>query len=338
MENKLHKDAEKKAVRDAKKYFAAIDLGSRNCRTIVGCQSKAGAFEYIETYSKSVSLADGVAASKKLSRKSMDRTIEALAFCSKVLSRYAGLTYLAVATDAMRRAENASVFIKRVKRELGLIISIITPQEEAYYAALGCIEVLSLETEIFVVFDIGGGSSEIALCRQKSDKDIELIDSLSIPYGVINLLESKDHLTFSGYSNLVQKISDLSRDFLNQYATTLDFVNNFQCIGTSGTTTTVAALNMNLRFYDREKINDSILQFSEILKTVHYVQSLSEDERKLHPYISQSNEDLVLGGLTILEGIVRGLPASTITVTDRGVRDGVVYALTHDKCKGHTYV
>lgn len=311
-------------------YLAAIDLGSRNCRLMVS-KFDGKTLESVEVLSKYVCLADGVASTQKLSKRAMDRGVSVLKFCKKKLDQFEPLKLCCVTTDAMRRASNADTFLKRVKRETGIDLQIISAQEEARYAALGCVGLLRPLVRDFIVFDIGGGSSEIILGRVSEAGDsFEIIDTLSMPHGVVNIFEANPTMTFEGYSKVVREVKRTCRTFLSRYLKQEGYSEKyFQIIGTSGTTTTVAALNMNLKFYDRSRINGASLTLKELLSVVHYVQSMSTEERLVHACIGQAKDDLILGGLAIFEGILKAAPVKTVTVTDSGVRDGIIRTLAY---------
>jgi exopolyphosphatase/guanosine-5'-triphosphate,3'-diphosphate pyrophosphatase len=312
-----------------KKYFAAIDLGSRNCRLLVA-KEEQGRLETLEAFSRFVCLGEGVSRTQKLSKKSMDRAIVALHHCVKKMAPYTPLKSLAVTTAATRQAQNSQQFLSRVTREVGVDLQIITPEEEAFYAVLGCQELVHAHTDYAIIFDIGGGSTELILADFRTKESPQVLDVASIPLGVVNLSEGEDPLTFKHYSATVNKVLKWSCQFSekNNLPDLMETA-RVQFVGTSGTTTTVAALHQNLRFYDRSKIDGSELTYENLENVIKYVQLLSPEERLMHPCIGQAQDDLILGGLSVFEGIYKMCPSLTLTVTDRGLRDGIVYALAN---------
>lgn len=311
-------------------YLAAIDLGTRNCRLIIA-KHHGGQIEIVDLFSRFVCLGEGVAQSRRLGRKAMERTITVLKQCAKRLSHYPNVVFSGVTTDAVRRAENAQSFLRRVARETGLKLEMIDEKEEAYYEVLGCARVLDMRKKRHIIFDIGGGSSEIILCSLDQEKRVRIDEMLSLPYGVVNLYESVDKLTFTSYTSIVEEVQNLCRRFLVAHLGDLasQDVSAFQVIGTSGTTTTVAAMHHNLKMYDRERVDGTSLCFEDVQKVIHYVQSLSPAERRSNAFCGHVEDDLVLTGFAILEGILRAVPCMYFTVTDAGVRDGLIRTLAY---------
>lgn len=310
-------------------YFAAIDLGSRNCRLLVAKKTVKN-LENIEATSRFVCLAEQMTKTKKLSNTAMERALTTLATFQKKIARYKNVTTLAITTAATRNAENGSYFIKQVQQELGLNIHVISTGQEAIFATLGCAALVKKSYKKAIIFDIGGGSTEVIFADFTDHKSPRIIDSISIPLGVVSLAEASSNKTFQAYSQTVEKVLSHTQPFCEKHKIQ-DLIDQdlIQLIGTSGTITTVSALHQNLKFYNRDKVDGSTLTPDEIDKTIKHVQLMGQDERLLHPCIGHSRDDLILGGLAIFEGIYRAFPDLPVTVTDRGVRDGMVYALAY---------
>lgn len=309
------------------KYFGAIDLGSRNCRLLIVAKN-GNDLKTVATLSKSVGLGEGVRRTNRLSKKSMDRAILALAQCVKKMQQYSPITFTSVATEACRRATNQTQFLKRVHREIGIELKVINYEEEARYALLGCRELIQPETKYVLIFDIGGGSTEVVWASIEQGLPGRVIDCVSIPYGVVSLSDSFKSEVLVNYNNTREAVETIARDFcntnqINQIAT----YSKVQLMATSGITTTISALKQNLRFYDRTKVDGTTLTFDDIQGSIKYIQLMRPEERALHPCIGLNNDDLLLGGLAICDGLYRAWPELQLTVTDRGVRDGMVYAL-----------
>lgn len=321
----------------SKCYFAAIDLGSRNCRLLISKKvlssdgpSSKDALKNIDATSRFVCLGENLTKTNTLSDAAIERALDALAVFQKKIARYPHIETLAVATAATRNAQNSTFFLKQVKQSLGLDLKIISSQEEALYATLGCAELVNKKYDKALIFDIGGGSTEVILADFQNHDSPRILDSISIPMGVVSLAEEQGHRTFKAYSKTVKDVLSYTQPFCEKH-NIIDLIarDHVQLIGTSGTITTVSALHQNLKFYDRNKVDGSILQFSDIENTIKHVQLMGRDERLLHPCIGQSRDDLILGGLAIFEGIYKAFPNLPVTVTDRGVRDGIIYALAY---------
>jgi exopolyphosphatase/guanosine-5'-triphosphate,3'-diphosphate pyrophosphatase len=325
---------------ESARYYGAIDLGSQNCRLIIA-ERQNGKLASVETFSRFVCLGEGVARTQKLSKRAMERALPVLTTCAKKLHSYPNTVYFAVATAAARNAVNALHFIKRVEREIGISLHIITSQQEALFAALGSLPLIHPSTKQALIFDIGGGSTELMLLNLDIPDTPQLVDAISMPYGVVSLAEvmqqaSLTATSFRAYAQTVAEIQALAENFAIKNNLLSPDLKTVQLVGTSGTTTTVAALHYNLRFYDRTKIEGTQLSFDNLKSVIHFVHSMQLEERLRHPCIGQAKNDLILGGLAIFEGIFSVWPSLPLTVTDRGVRDGIVYALanyeTYESC------
>ncbi len=323
------------STQDHVKFYAAIDLGSRNCRLLLS-KSKDGVIENLEAMSNFVCLAENLSTTNKLSFEAMERAYDSLAGFKKKIHQYPNVTILAVTTAASRLAENSDLFLKRVRENIGIDMKIISSQEEAHFAALGCTELLDRQKDFALIFDIGGGSTEVIFARIHDNGMPVPIDSISMPLGVVSLAEKLQTFTFKTYNETVAHAYNMTADFLGQHDVLSSIPEDkLQIIGTSGTTTTISALDQNLKFYDRDKVDGAQLQPENIDRVIKHVQLMGREERLLHPCIGQSRDDLILGGLAIFEGIYKALPDLPVTVTDRGVRDGIIYALAnHDRFIG----
>lgn len=312
-------------------FYGAIDLGTQNCRLMIA-QHNQGQFTINEAFSHIVCLGEGVARTQKLSKAAMDRAITSLQYCAKKINTYGDIAYLAVTTAAARNASNAAQFLKRVERETGIQLHIITPAQEALFAGIGSLPLVHPKAQKAVIFDIGGGSTELVIFNLENPSAPTLIDSISMPYGVVTMGESMAQAallkeTFKTYAATVQAVQNATTAFALKNDLLAE--ESLQLIGTSGTTTTVAALHLNLRLYDRDKIEGLALRLEDLERTIRFVHSMTPHERLMHPCIGQSKSDLILGGLAIFQGIFSVWPSLAVTVTDRGVRDGIVQALAH---------
>jgi exopolyphosphatase/guanosine-5'-triphosphate,3'-diphosphate pyrophosphatase len=306
------------------KYFGAIDLGSRNCRLLIAANNGSN-LQTIATVSKMVGLGEGVARTSRLSKKAMDRAVAALSHCMKKVSQYDPIIFDAVATEACRKAVNQSLFLKRIKRELGIDVRVISYEEEARYVLLGCRQWIHPETKYALIFDIGGGSTELLWASLEHGLPGKLLDCVSIPYGVVSLSEAFKEDLGGKYSETCIAVEEIAQDFCNaNNILEIAETSKVQMIGTSGTTTTVAAMRQNLRFYDRQKVEGTTLTFDDVQDVIKQLQLMRPEERLLHQCLGSNKDDLVLGGIAILDGIYRACPDLLLTVTDRGVRDGIV--------------
>ena len=330
--------------------YAALDLGTNNCRLLVarprldangapvaanldpsrpcGSANRGIAFEVIDAFSRIVRLGEGLDRSGVLSRPAMDRTIDALKVCAAKIRRRRVLRARQVATEACRRASNCQEFVRRVRGETGLQFEIISSAEEASLALAGCATLLDDAKPNAVVFDIGGGSTEVMWSRLTPDRSgVELIDTISLPFGVINLSEQfgGDRLSLPAFERMIDMVRRPLEEFEARHGIRAPITaGQVQMLGTSGTVTTLAGVRLGLPCYDRSKVDGCYLDFAEMREVTHNLLALDYRARAQEPCIGAARADLVMAGCAILEAICRTWPVGRLRVADRGVREGIL--------------
>jgi exopolyphosphatase/guanosine-5'-triphosphate,3'-diphosphate pyrophosphatase len=323
--------------------YAALDLGTNNCRLLVARPARDG-FQVVDAFSRIVRLGEGLAASGQLSGPAMARTIEALKVCAGKISRR-GVTHVrAVATEACRRAGNCEAFLDEVRRATGIELEIISQNEEAALAICGCAPLFAPDIPDILLFDIGGGSTEICWLKaepapQGSAQPLELTLHawLSVPIGVITLAE-KHGPRMSGpgetgpqaYQAMEAEMAAAVADFAARHDITGAVApGRMQMLGTSGTVTTLAGVHKNLPRYDRTAVDGSYLEMTTVRDISDRIVAMNYAERAAHPCIGPERADLVIAGCAILAALCRLWPAERLRVADRGLREGMLYAMIH---------
>jgi exopolyphosphatase/guanosine-5'-triphosphate,3'-diphosphate pyrophosphatase len=253
-----------------------------------------------------------------------------LRVCKRILERNSVRRLRCVATEACRRAENGEAFIDRVARVTGLKLEILDQEEEARLAMLGCWPLIDANANNLMMVDIGGGSTEILLIDRCAKHDERRLGhAISLPVGVVTLAESCGNRHGGDlYSRMVDQVRDQlrarhARDEDGRFGTG----ESVQMLGTSGTVTTLAALYLGLRRYDRRKVDGVSISFSSIDTVSRYVRSLRTDELAAHPCIGRGRADLVIAGCAILDAVHEVWPVPGLRVADRGVREGILNSL-----------
>jgi len=318
----------------SKNIYSAIDLGTNNCRLLVAQQTENG-FKVIDSFSRVVRLGEGLNKNNGvLSKAAIDRTIVALDICVAKIRRR-GVTHMRnVATQACREAINCKEFIERVEKEVRIKLHIIDPAEEARLAVLGCKALLDKKYSNAIVFDIGGGSTELIWVKIKPNGMPEIIDWTSIPYGVVNLSEEygvQAAISATRYRHMKQTILDAVKSF-EQKNNMQDMVaaGQVQLLGTSGTITTLTAMHLELEIYDRSRVDGASIKSSDILELCQKLSVLNYDERLALKNIGADRADLVVAGCAILECIIELWPIQDIRVADRGIREGILLDMMHN--------
>lgn len=320
------------------RIFAALDLGTNNCRLLVASVDvRDNGIPFIrvhDSFSRIVRLGEGVGQTGMLSHGAMERTTQALKACQKKLSKYSISDARYVATEACRRAGNAEDFLQQIHRDTGLDIDIITTEEEARLAFMGCSSLLGGNVERAVVFDIGGGSTELMWVDTKNMHDAggePVIKSwLSMEYGVMNLADRFGGSDFAevAFEDMVTMLRERLATFEaeNNITAVLDSV-PMQLLSTSGTVTTLAAIFMDLPRYDRSRVDGITLDVSDIRATIRKLLAMRPSERFNHPCIGPDRADFIISGCAIFEAISSMWPMKKITIADRGVREGIILTL-----------
>ncbi|UIJ74024.1 Ppx/GppA phosphatase family protein [Aurantimonas sp. HBX-1] len=313
--------------------YAALDLGTNNCRLLIAVPTRPGQFRVIDAFSRIVRLGEGLSRTGSLSRGAMDRAIAALSICAQKLSAREvdlGRARL-IATEACRSAANGVEFIEQVKRVTGLDLEIVSRETEARLAVSGCGSLVDQSAEGAVLFDIGGGSSEIALLDLRGGSTRRLASRIvawtSLPVGVVSLAErhgGRDVSPEIFERMIVETVGMIERFPGRDRLADLIGGERFHLLGTSGTVTTLAGVHLELERYDRRQVDGLWLTDIEADGLVARIASWSFEERVANPCIGSDRADLVLAGCAILEAIRRVWPARTMRVADRGLREGLL--------------
>ncbi|EEE36686.1 Ppx/GppA phosphatase [Rhodobacteraceae bacterium KLH11] len=333
---------------DPDALYAALDLGTNSCRMLIA-QPKGSGFHVVDSFSKSVQLGAGLERTGRLSRASMARTVQALRICQQKLKRNKVRRMRLIATEACRRAKNSRDFIRQVKRETGLTLDIIEAEEEARLAVISCAPLVSTKTEQLLVVDIGGGSTELvwidissvprrdrpaAIMRlhngfHTADSPFpaaKVVDWISVPLGVATLRDQ-----FNDVEDDSARFALMSWFFEENLADFAPYKDEqtregFQIVGTSGTVTTVAASHLGLKRYDRTKVDGLRMTSDQIDKVIRGYLELGPHGRRRDPRIGDDRQALIMSGSAILQALLRCWPTDRLSVADRGLREGLLYA------------
>ncbi|MBC2669718.1 Ppx/GppA phosphatase family protein [Novosphingobium piscinae] len=314
--------------------YAAIDLGTNNCRLLIARPAGDG-FVVIDAFSRVVRLGEGLAQSGRLSDAAMDRALAALQICADKLRRRNVHLARSVATEACRRASNGADFIERVRRETGIALNVISAQEEARLAVLGCHILLEQGDGPAMIFDIGGGSTELVLIENGPTVP-RILDWQSVPWGVVSLSETcgpesggvseraaryreMRGLVDAAFAPFAERVAPARADMAGS--------GGLRLLGTSGTVTTLASLHLDLPAYDRSAVDGVIVPASAMRSIAARLSGLSLAERREVPCIGRERADLVVAGCAILESILDIWPAERLGVADRGIREGILRSL-----------
>ena len=348
----------KKGIDNKKKLYAALDLGTNSCRMLIA-RPTGSRFEIVDAFSKSIRLGLDLERTGQLSQAGIARALQALHVCAKKLKKFDVKSSRLVATEACRRSINGKSFLKLVKKETGLNLELIEPEEEARLAVISCAPLFDPKYSHVLIVDIGGGSTELVWIdlskvieenriaamlklqiNQKNknnikmekigNDNIKIVDWISVPLGVATLLER-----FSDVDDDSARFALMSCDFEQKIENFVPYLNynqidlnkDLQIIGTSGTVTTLGAVHLGLRRYDRLKVDGLNLSSIDIDNVINKFLILGPEGRKKEPGIGRDRADLIMSGSAIMQTLLRIWPVQSMKVADRGLREGILYSL-----------
>ncbi len=315
-------------VRPHPTTYAALDLGTNNCRLLVARPDRDGGFRVVDSFSRIVRLGEGLAHSGRLSEGAISRAVSALAVCrDKMEARGVSRSRL-IATEACRQADNGEAFLDRVRAETGLELEIIDRATEARLAAAGCASLADPAAGGVILFDIGGGSSEVVwLDRRRGGGPGHLAMRawVSLPVGVVTLAERYGGVKVSTqvFEDMVGEVERLLEAFPERETLSAS-LSDIHLLGTSGTVTTIAGVHLGLPRYERRLVDGQWMASTDVTRVVESLREMSYDQRCQNPCIGPDRADLVLAGCAVLEAIRRAFPVARLRVADRGLREGIL--------------
>lgn len=325
--------------------YGALDLGTNNCRLLLARPSRRG-FRVVDAFSRIIRLGEGVSQSGTLSEPAMRRTLEALRVCAGKIQRHQVGRARLVATEACRVASNGQAFLNRVEAELGLRLEMLSRRDEARLAVAGCASLIDPNSEYALVFDIGGGSSELiwldltkrsqpwrAPFSSHQEAEDAMLAWTSLPVGVVTLAETFGgrEVTPTVFEAMVDHVTALLTPFEAAHKITPQLIGRrVHLLGTSGTVTTVAGIHLGLARYDRALVDGCWLKVKDAQAVTYDLLSRTYEQRVAEPCIGRDRADLVLAGCAILEALLRQWPCENLRVADRGLREGILTTLMSD--------
>ncbi|MFZ5915282.1 MAG: Ppx/GppA phosphatase family protein [Pseudomonadota bacterium] len=309
--------------------YGALDLGTNNCRLLIARPTRRG-FRVVDAFSRIVRLGEGVGQAGNLSPAAMERAIDALRICARKMQRRGVSRSHHVATAACRHAANASEFVAKVQAETGIELNIISPAEEARLAVAGCVPLLDPGSSHALVFDVGGGSTELIWLDLGERRHPVILAWTSMPQGVVSLSEKYGGAEISrdAYAAMREEVRAHLQGFEQSMGLRPSFAKGaVQMLGMSGTVTTLAGVHMGLRRYNRKLVDGVWVSVNEIRQVAQKLSGMNYAERVDVPCVGHERADLVVAGCAILEAITDMWPAENLRVADRGLREGILSLL-----------
>lgn len=330
---------------ETQEVYGALDLGTNNCRLLLARPSRRG-FQVVDAFSRIIRLGEGVSQTGALSDAAMARTLEALKVCAAKLERHQVRRAVLVATEACRIASNGAEFLDRVHRSTGLRIDILSREGEARLAVSGCASLIDPASDYALVFDIGGGSSELVWLDlgqlpqesrganlQRAAVEHGMMAWTSLPIGVVSLAErfGGRHVTDQSFEAMVTHVMSMLAPFEAEHRMGERLAGrSAHLLGTSGTVTTVAGVHLGLPRYDRNRVDGCWMDAEAARRVTYDLLARDYAQRVAEPCIGRDRADLVLAGCAILEALMRMWPCPRLRVADRGLREGILMQLMNE--------
>jgi exopolyphosphatase/guanosine-5'-triphosphate,3'-diphosphate pyrophosphatase len=307
--------------------YAALDLGTNNCRLLIA-RPAGDSFRVVDAFSRIIRLGEGVSTTGVLGEFAVLRALDALAICRDKMRNRGVTRARLIATEACRAAQNGAEFQTEVHAKLGLDLEIVDRETEAHLAATGCTPLIDADAKGVILFDIGGGSSELVRlgCSEvvKRGPPKPRVESwASLPVGVVTLAERHGGVAVTReiFETMVSEVGELMKDFVESNR---DAADAMHLLGTSGTVTTIAGVYLELPRYDRRRVDGCWMNDDEVVGVIERLLCMDYDQRVANACIGAERADLVLAGCAILEAIRRAFPFPRLRVADRGLREGIL--------------
>ena len=311
--------------------YAALDLGTNNCRLLIACPAGEG-FRVVDSFSRIIRLGEGISATGSISEAAIDRALAALSICSDKIRYRRARRLRLIATEACRAADNADSFRDKVAKETGVKLEVIDRETEATLAVIGCSPLLDPRGRGAILFDIGGGSTELVRIErdpEEQDAAPRIKAWMSIPLGVVTIAENfggRD-VTPESYARMVAEVAQHIAPFAAEHGADLK---DLHMLGTSGTVTTLAGVFLNLPRYDRRRIDGIWMNNSDVTAVIQRLLRMTYQDRANNNCISVERADLVLAGCAILDAIRNAFPLPRLRVADRGLREGMLVEMMRE--------
>src|SRR5262245_15537035 len=312
--------------------YAALDLGTNNCRLLIA-RPTADSFRVVDAFSRIIRLGEGVSLSGVLSEAAIERAVDALSVCRDKMANRGVSRARLIATEACRAAANGAAFLKHIRDEVGIELEIIDRETEAELAATGCTPLVDPRAGGVLLFDIGGGSSELVRLGPSipvgGGPPLPKIAAwASLPVGVVTLAERHGGVTVDRavFDAMVAEVAVSVERFAAEHGK----AEPDMLLGTSGTVTTICGVHLGLRRYDRRQVDGCWMSAEQVTLVVEQLLSMSYEERVANACIGRERADLVLAGCAILEAIRRAFPCTRLRIADRGLREGMLVQMMRE--------
>ncbi len=298
--------------------YAAIDVGTNTIRLLVADAEDTATYRPVFQDQVITRLGERIQETGVLAAGAVERTIAVLQRFAETAKEMGAKEVVAVATSAAREAKNQREFLDRARRDAGLELRVASEEIEATLTALGVSHALGPAWPNIVIIDIGGGSTEFISLRQ-----VKLAGHLSLPIGVVKITEAylkNDPPT----ADELEAVSAFLEERLATVPASLDLPEGAILVGTAGTPTTLATIDLGLAPYDPERVTGHRLSRSRIEQLLEHLCSLPLAERRQIVGLEPSRADVIVAGTLLTFEVMTLFGFDELTVSDGGLREGIL--------------
>ena len=294
---------------------AAIDIGTNTVLMLIADVDRINSLRVIRDEHAIARLGEGVDESKLIAPKAVERALTILERHQKVADREKVERIVACGTSAFRDADNRDEVVELVRERVGINVEVISGEEEAELTYAGAVSafIAADKQEEFLVLDIGGGSTELTY-----GKSLSVTSRVSLDVGCVRLTE-RVLRTAPPSIEALHAAQSLIRGLVSQ----IEKQPTAQMIGVAGTLTTLAALNLNLKYFDPEKVGGHVLSLGKVKQLFQEFSRMTVDEIAAFPQVLPGRTDVLLAGIMILVEVMETLGVDEITVSERGLSYGL---------------
>ena len=301
--------------------LATVDLGTNTVRLLV-VEPAGATWRTLAQTQRVTRLGEGQGATGRLAPEPMRRTAAAVAEFSRAARALGADRVRIVATSAVREAVNREEFVAHLERESGERVEVVSGEEEARLTLKGVASGLPLLGGAFVLFDIGGGSTEFVLARDGAPAA-----AVSLRLGVVTLQEEWGEPGPVRWDRFARLREHVERRLAVEVPATIAGAAAAELVGTAGTVTTLAALDLGLRAYDPAAVHGHRLDRAAVERQLARLGALDVEARALLPCLEPGRADVIIPGIAICLAAMARLGRDSVVVSDRGLREGILCEL-----------
>ncbi|AJA47651.1 exopolyphosphatase [Clostridium pasteurianum DSM 525 = ATCC 6013] len=299
------------------KRIGIIDIGSNSVRLLLADIGENNSIRIINELKEYLRLGAGLDKNKFLSEEKIQLCLDTLATYKNICSAFEVSEITAVATEAVRSAKNQKEFLDTIENNIELKINVLTGTEEAYYDYFSTINSMNIDNAL--IMDIGGASTELILVKNR-----ELVNSISVPFGAINLIKQ------FGINDVLEKDQETDlKTFLTEQFNKLEWLKEakgFTLIGIGGSIRTLGKIHRKSVDYPLNLMHNYHIKNTDVISIYNLVKTKTNAQRKKIKGLSSDRADIFVGAAAAIETLIDLCSIEDIIISRNGIREGLLYS------------